>query len=80
MHYNNQVTIFIVGNPTFHELTKDIQIDCNYIRDKVMSEFISSSHVTSFHQLADVLTKSLASISYNVTCTKLGMFDLYALI
>ena len=44
-----------------------------------MSGVISTSHVTSSHQLADVFTKSLAGISYDTKCTKLGMFDLYAL-
>ena len=32
----------------------------------------------SSHQFVDVFTKSLAGISYDATCTKVGMFDLYA--
>ena len=78
MHCDNQAAIFIAGNSTFHDRTKHFETDCNYIRDKVMSGVISAPHVTSLHQLADVLTKSLAGISYDTTCTKLGMFDLYA--
>ena len=78
IHCDNQAAIFIAGNSTFHERTKHIEIDCHYIRDKVMCGVISTPHVTSSHQLADVFTKSIAGISYDTTCTKLGMFDLYA--
>ena len=76
MHCDDQASNFIAGYSTFHECTKHIEIDCHYIRDKVMSRVIFTPHVTSSHQLADVLTKSLAGISYDTTCTKLGMFDL----
>ena len=78
MHCDNQATIFIAGNSTFHERMKHMKSDCHYIRDKVMSGVISTPHVASSHQLANVFTKILAWISYDATCTKLGMFDLYA--
>ena len=79
MHCNNDVAIFIVGNSTFHERTKHIQISCHYIQDKVIFIIISTPHVTSSHQLKDIFIKSLGGISYNVMYTKKGMFDLYAL-
>ncbi|CAA6656648.1 unnamed protein product [Spirodela intermedia] len=78
MHCDNQATIFIADNPTFHEHMKDIEINYHYIRDKVISGRISTPDMTSSHQLVDVFMKSLTGISYDATCTKLDMFDLYA--
>ena len=79
MYCNNQASIFIADNSNFHEQTKQIEIHYYYIRDKVMSRVISTPHVASSYQLVDVFTKTLVGISYDTTCTKLGMFDVYAL-
>lgn len=79
MHCGNQTTIFIARDFTFHEQTKHIEIDYHYIRDKVMVGVISTPHVVSSHQLTNIFTKNLTRISYDLMCTKLGMFDLYTL-
>ena len=47
MHCNNQVVIFVIGNSTFHERMKHIEIDCHYIWDKVMFKIIFAPHVVS---------------------------------
>ncbi|CAA6662621.1 unnamed protein product [Spirodela intermedia] len=78
MYCDNQTTIFIAGNPTFHECMKHIEVNCHYIQDKVMFRLISTPHVSSSHKLVDIFMKSLTIISYDDTCTKLDIFDLYA--
>ena len=72
MHSDNQVVIFIAGNLAFHERTKHIEIDCHFIRDKVLMGVISTPHVSSSDQLADIFTKSIIGVSYDCLGSKHG--------
>ena len=78
IHYDNQETIFISRNLTFHDRTKHIEIDYHFIRDKVSMKVISTPRVSSSNQLVDIFTKSIIGVSYACLGSKLGMFDLYS--
>ena len=78
MYCDNQAAIFLANNPTFHECTKHLNIDCHAIRHEVLDGFITTPYVSSSHQLADILIKGLSTASYNSISYKLGLFDLYA--
>ena len=75
MYYDNQVVMYIVNNPVFHEQMKYIEVDCHFIRDIVMTHRIISSFVTSSSQLRDIFTKALCRKSFSM-CSKVGMIDI----
>ena len=79
MYYDNQAEIFLANNHKFHVRTKHIEIDYHAIHHRVLDGFLTTPHIGSSHQLADILTKGLSMTSYNSISCKLILFDLYPL-
>ncbi|XP_056685665.1 uncharacterized protein [Spinacia oleracea] len=65
----------LAKNPVFHDKTKHLKRDMHYVREQVEAGFIQTAHVSSNQQLADILTKPLASSQHQSLSSKLGLIS-----
>jgi hypothetical protein len=52
---------YLSVNPVFHACTKHIEVDYHFVRERVARKALDIQFISTHDQLADVLTKPLAT-------------------
>ena len=75
---DNKAAINIAHNPFLNDRTKHIEIDRHFIKEKLRKGIICTPYVRTGDQLADILTKGVATNHFQKFLDKLGMREIYA--
>ncbi|PKU87059.1 putative mitochondrial protein [Dendrobium catenatum] len=68
---DNTSTIALANNPVFHARTKHIEIDQRFVRDHIQTGSIRLLPICTVDQVADILTKPLATHRFQLLRSKL---------
>ncbi|XP_061340363.1 uncharacterized mitochondrial protein AtMg00810-like [Gastrolobium bilobum] len=78
VYCDNQSAIYLAHNPSFHERSKHIELDCHITREKIQAGLLHLLPISSSMQLADSFTKVLHPSSFSMLINRLGLVDLHS--
>lgn len=70
---DNKSAEALASNPKYHSKTKHIELDLHFIREHVARNEQQITHVSSYDQVVDILTKPLAFDQFNYLRSKLNV-------
>ncbi|XP_019157171.1 PREDICTED: uncharacterized protein LOC109153762 [Ipomoea nil] len=73
---DNLGATYLCANPVFHALTKHVEIDYHFVRDKVASGDFLVNYISTIDQLADIFTKPLPAPRFAAMRDKLNVVAL----
>ncbi|TYK14988.1 conserved oligomeric Golgi complex subunit 3 [Cucumis melo var. makuwa] len=76
---DNKAAISIVNNPIQHDRTKHVEIDWDFIKERLDNGSICILYIPLSQQVADVLTKGLLRPNFDFCASKLDLIDITAI-
>ncbi|PKU65903.1 Retrovirus-related Pol polyprotein from transposon TNT 1-94 [Dendrobium catenatum] len=73
IYCDNTSTNSLANNPVFHARTKHIEIDQRFVRDHIRNNIIRLLPINTVDQIADILTKPLATPRFKLLRSKLNI-------
>jgi len=64
VYCDNVSAVYLSTNPVQHQLTKHVEIDLHFVRDRVAVSDVRVLHVPTTSQFADIFTKGLSSSTF----------------
>ena len=65
VYCDNVSAVYLSTNPVQHQLTKHVEIDLHFVRDRVAVSDVRVLHVPTTSQFADIFTKGLPSSTFS---------------
>ena len=75
IYQDNQGTIALARNPTFHSRTKHIDIKYHFVRDKIKSSELVIEYKATQEMVADALTKPVSKVKIYDFIKQVNMQD-----
>ncbi|KAI5324534.1 hypothetical protein L3X38_033607 [Prunus dulcis] len=75
LYCDNQAAREIANNPVQHDITKHVELDMHYIKEKLVDKLINIPFVKSEEQLVDVLRHAISAKVFHDSLDKLGIGD-----
>lgn len=75
MWCDNIGATYLMANPIFHTRMKHIEIAFHFVRDKVAKHTLEVRYISTKDQLADILTKPLATPRFQLLRDKLSLLN-----
>ncbi|XP_028063232.1 uncharacterized protein LOC114266531 [Camellia sinensis] len=72
---DNLPAMALASNPVFHSRSKHIDIDCHFVREKILAKQFVVQYIPTVDQLADLFTKPLSVSRFQYLKDKLMVFE-----